>query len=148
MDCTWKGPYIVKEIVGKGRYQLESSSGKVLKKLYNGALLKEYYSTTDVVDLESGATELVEQDDTENWVSHLGLSCTEKVTLESGAMLTDKHMHAAHKLLRKQFTHIQGCQSTLLVQSHGFTAVSDEGMHMHKYIQEIHSVYCYYCIIY
>ena len=34
----------VEEIVGKGRYQLKSKDGKVMKKLYNGVLLKEYYS--------------------------------------------------------------------------------------------------------
>ena len=44
MDCTWKGPYTVHEMVDKGRYQLQSKSGKVLKKLYNGVLLKEFYS--------------------------------------------------------------------------------------------------------
>ena len=44
MDSVWKEPYTVEEIVGKGRYQLKSKDGKVLKKLYNGVLLKEYYS--------------------------------------------------------------------------------------------------------
>ncbi|XP_064406458.1 uncharacterized protein LOC135351399 [Halichondria panicea] len=44
MDCTWKGPYIVHKILDKGRYELQSGSGKVLKKCYNGVLLKEYYS--------------------------------------------------------------------------------------------------------
>ena len=44
MDSVFKGPYTVEEIVGKGRYQLKSKDGKVLKKLYNGVLLKEYYS--------------------------------------------------------------------------------------------------------
>ena len=43
MDCTWKGPYTIKEVVGKGRYQLTSKDGRVLKKLYNGVLLKEYH---------------------------------------------------------------------------------------------------------
>ena len=31
-------------------------------------------------------------------------------------MVTDKHIYAAHKLLRIQFPHLQGCQSTLLLQ--------------------------------
>ena len=46
MDCTWKGPYTIKEVVGKSRYQLKSKDGRVLKKLYNGVLLKEYHSST------------------------------------------------------------------------------------------------------
>lgn len=35
-------------------------------------------------------------------------------------MLTDKHMHVANKLMQKKFPNIQGCQSTLLQQNHGF----------------------------
>ena len=45
MDLTWKGPYTIQKMVGKGRYQLKTKNGQVLKKLYNGILLKEYYST-------------------------------------------------------------------------------------------------------
>ncbi len=51
--------------------------------------------------------------------------------LLSGAMLTDTHMHAVHKLLKKQFPGVQGCQSTLLQQNKGFTAVSGEGMYIY-----------------
>ena len=37
-------------------------------------------------------------------------------------MLTDKHvhMHAAHKLRKKLFPVVQGCQSTLLGQNNGY----------------------------
>ena len=44
-------------------------------------------------------------------------------------MLTDKHMHAAHKLLQKQFPDIQGCQSTLLEQNNRFKPVSANPLH-------------------
>ncbi len=47
MDCVWKGPYTVHTIAGKGRYQLESMNGKVLKKMYNGVLLKEYFTSVN-----------------------------------------------------------------------------------------------------
>lgn len=46
-------------------------------------------------------------------------------------MLTDKHMHAAHKLLKKQFPDIQGCQSTLLEQNNGFKPVSASAVQIH-----------------
>ena len=59
MDCIWKGPY--KEVVGKGRYQLKSKDGRVLKKLYNGVLLKEYHSPTATED-DKGKKEKEEQD--------------------------------------------------------------------------------------
>ena len=40
-----KGHTLLKRLLGRvGRYKLKSKDGKVLKKLYNGVLLKEYYS--------------------------------------------------------------------------------------------------------
>ena len=42
MDEKWNGPYIVAEKLSKGRYQLRSQDGFVLKKLYSSFLLKEY----------------------------------------------------------------------------------------------------------
>ena len=45
LDKRWDGPYIVEAKLSKGRYQLRSSSGVVLKKLYSSCLLKEYYDT-------------------------------------------------------------------------------------------------------
>ena len=35
-------------------------------------------------------------------------------------------MHAAHQLLKKQYPHVQGLQTTLLVQTSGFSSVSEE----------------------
>ena len=61
MDCTWKGPYTIKEVVGKGRYQLKSKDGRVLKKLYNGVLLKEYHSPT-ATEEDKAKKEKEEQD--------------------------------------------------------------------------------------
>ena len=44
LEEKWDGPYEIVEKLSKGRYQLKSSKGTVLKKLYNGALLKEFLS--------------------------------------------------------------------------------------------------------
>ena len=46
-DATWKGPYTIAEVVGKGRYRLKRGDGKDLKKLYNGILLKEYLEPSE-----------------------------------------------------------------------------------------------------
>ena len=43
LDIKWNGPYIVKAKLIKWRYQLQSSSGVVLEKLYSTCLLKEYF---------------------------------------------------------------------------------------------------------
>ena len=66
------------------------------------------------------------------WVPELNLTLKEKLVLESpDGMLTDKHMDAANRLLRSQFPHLQGLQSSLISQSrNGFNPVevSDECM--------------------
>lgn len=46
-------------------------------------------------------------------------------------MLTDEHMHTAHKLLKKQCAKTQGCQSTLLEQNNGFKTASGEAVCIH-----------------
>ena len=43
LDAKWDGPYIVEAKLSKGRYQLKSKNGLVLKKLYSSCLLKEYF---------------------------------------------------------------------------------------------------------
>ena len=43
LDDVYLGPYTVAEVVDKGRYRLQNESGKKLKKLYNGVLLKEHF---------------------------------------------------------------------------------------------------------
>ena len=42
LDDCWTDPYEVMEKLSKGRYCLKTKEGKVLKKLYNGALLKDH----------------------------------------------------------------------------------------------------------
>ncbi len=46
------------------------------------------------------------------------------VILADKGMLTDRHMHAAHTLIGRQFPEIEGCSSTLLVQKMTFSAVT------------------------
>ena len=43
LDAKWDGPYTIEAKMGKGRYQLRSKAGLVLKKLYSSCLLKEYF---------------------------------------------------------------------------------------------------------
>ena len=47
--------------------------------------------------------------------------------MKEGGHLSDKHMHAAHKLLRKQFPFMNGLQSTLLSETRGFAPISSNG---------------------
>ena len=61
------------------------------------------------------------------WVPTLGLSWDDRATLEKGQMLQDIHMHAAHQLTKKEFG-LDGCQSTLLCQTNGFSPVTRQGI--------------------
>ena len=45
LDKKWASPYEIVEKLSKERYQLKSSKGKLLKKLYNGSLLREFLSS-------------------------------------------------------------------------------------------------------
>ena len=58
------------------------------------------------------------------WVKDLDLrQIDKKVIAGKTGMLTDRHMYAAHKLLRQQFPDIEGCHSTLLTQSNSYPPV-------------------------
>ena len=43
LDVKWDGPYTIEAKLNKGRYQLRSKTGFVVKKLYSSCLLKEYF---------------------------------------------------------------------------------------------------------
>ena len=45
LDEKWTGPYKVVEKLSKGRYRLKTNKAKLLKKLYNGALLKDHVAS-------------------------------------------------------------------------------------------------------
>ena len=47
------------------------------------------------------------------------------IEMEEG-LLTDKHMLAASKLLKREFPGLQGLQSTLLSETDGFSPISLE----------------------
>ncbi len=53
----------------------------------------------------------------QHWVPDLGLKTRDKAIIEKGGLLTDQHVHTARKVLAEQFPHLQGLQSTLLVQT-------------------------------
>lgn len=67
------------------------------------------------------------------WVQFLDLYYSDKLIILTCAMLNDKHMYAALKLLKKQFPDIDGLQPTILCQTNGFSAVSKDGMHAWEY---------------
>ena len=56
-----------------------------------------------------------------NFLQHLSLSYKHKTIIETNEMLTDEHIQAAQNLLKKQFQHLAGLQSTLLFQNKGFS---------------------------
>lgn len=61
------------------------------------------------------------------WVQELDLREEDKLAIENGNFLNDRHMHAVQKLLRKQFPGLDGLQSTLLCQNGDFETVCNEG---------------------
>ena len=56
----------------------------------------------------------------------LDLTVYDKGCFEMEGLLTDKHMLAASKLLKREFPGLQGLQSTLLSETDGFSPISLE----------------------
>ena len=54
-----------------------------------------------------------------------------KEILVNGGQLDDQHIHLAQTLLQKQFSHLNGLQSTLLSETDGFAPVQQEGIQIH-----------------
>ena len=50
-------------------------------------------------------------------------------TLKGSGRLSDEHIDLAQEILKDQFPHIDGFQSPLLAQNHGFIPVPGEGKH-------------------
>ena len=61
------------------------------------------------------------------WMQVLGLTKSDIKVLNEGKMLLDTHIFASHKPIQKHF-HLNGCQSTLLCQNSGFSAVYGRGI--------------------
>ena len=53
LEAKRKGPYEVIQAMSKGCYQLKAESGKIMSKLYHGALIKAYMQPqiTDIQNL-------------------------------------------------------------------------------------------------
>lgn len=43
LTANWEGPYLVKEEIVPGAYQLENMSGKLVKNSWNASVLKKYF---------------------------------------------------------------------------------------------------------
>ncbi|XP_066292910.1 uncharacterized protein [Branchiostoma lanceolatum] len=66
------------------------------------------------------------------WIPDLKLTAEDKAILQSDDMLTDKHIHAAQMLLRRQYPGLAGLQDTAVgASSYGYTRVSGEGLQIH-----------------
>ena len=61
------------------------------------------------------------------WIRDLDLRDEDKVILDDGSDLNDKHMLAALKILMEMFPSLEGLQPTILSQSGGFTPVFSSG---------------------
>lgn len=44
LDANWEGPYIVKEVLKGGAYELQDEEGRVLPRPWNVNNLKKYYA--------------------------------------------------------------------------------------------------------
>ena len=63
------------------------------------------------------------------WIESLDLRQMDKKILEKGGVLTDRLICAGQDILKRQFPHLQGLQSTLYSQElDKFTPVNDEGI--------------------
>lgn len=62
-----------------------------------------------------------------DWILSLALTQADRneIAVKSG-MLTDRHIYAAHKLLHRQFPHLEGCFSTLLIQLRSFPSITSD----------------------
>ena len=64
-------------------------------------------------------------------------------SLKNGEWLGDEHIQLAQELLRKQFPHLDGLQSSLLCQNDGFIPVQSEGTNQYynvnSYIDHLHA---------
>ncbi|XP_062509082.1 uncharacterized protein LOC134185316 [Corticium candelabrum] len=102
-----------------------------MRKLYNskGRSLFEVNKRASMPQTLSSLTSAAES--SQRWVHGLDLNETDKCIIQgkcADGFLTNKHMHAAHQLLLKQFSYISGLESTLLCQTYGFAHVTSDGM--------------------
>ncbi|CAH1250637.1 PKD1L3 [Branchiostoma lanceolatum] len=66
------------------------------------------------------------------WIPDLKLTAEDKTILQSDDMLTDKHIHAAQMLLRRQYPGLAGLQDTVVgASAYGYKRVSGEGLQIH-----------------
>ncbi|XP_078582498.1 polycystin-1-like protein 2 [Branchiostoma floridae x Branchiostoma japonicum] len=81
----------------------------------------------------TSATHAGEQQSSRNmWIPDLKLTTEDKAVLLCDEMLTDKHIHAAQMLLRRQYPGLGGLQDTAVGASvYGYTRVSGDGLQIH-----------------
>lgn len=100
----------------EGTANAKSSPAKKRKKLG--------HSKQDAIDVENTA----DCPTTNMWHPRLLLSQNDKEILQGGETLTDKHIDAAQRLLKKQFPNIHGLQSPTLQETNQWDVMRAEGV--------------------
>ncbi len=65
-------------------------------------------------------------------MQNLDLYDSDRISMNS--ILSDKHIYAALKLLKKQFPSVCGLQPTILCQNYGFCSISNEDRFIYSYV--------------
>ena len=113
LETCWTGPYVISSRLPKALYKLEKD-GKMLKKSYNGARLKNYAKPKPTKECGYSRTKASTIKNT--WLPKLGLIVQDRDTIKNNLMLDDKVINAAQEVLKRQFPAISGWQDTVIGQ--------------------------------
>ena len=58
----WDGPFIIRDVTDKNTYQLQTKNGYILKSLYNGARLQQYFPSDSLKALWFASSSLEQKD--------------------------------------------------------------------------------------
>ena len=130
LEAKWKGPYEVIQAMSKGRYQLKAESGKIMSKLYHGALIKAYMQP-QITDIQKSVAHDTSdaQYASKHQISNEKETCKPGINTESAADSSD---------LRK-YTYIYTYIHTNILTYHTYirTCVRYIDTYNHKYIHNI-----------
>ena len=74
------------------------------------------------------------------WLAHLGLSFSDRSSLQGSAWLNDRQINASQTLLKNQYSYIGGLQNTLLGQNFSFVPETTE------FVQVLHGAGHWLCV--
>ncbi|XP_070549612.1 uncharacterized protein [Ptychodera flava] len=87
-------------------------------------------NTTEIITISDSQHASVENSSTLYWNRDLGLTYNDMLTVVNGSEFSDMHIYAAQKLLKQQYPHISGLQSTVLPVSQ-LRSISVESIQIH-----------------